>query len=73
MAGIYDVTLVVKDDTGQEGTTSKKIEVKSKGPTALFVFKDEGGNIVEKIRANSNITLDASESIAADVEIKEYK
>ena len=73
VAGIYDVTLVVKDDTGQEGTTSKKIEVKSKGPTALFVFKDEGGNIVEKIRANSNITLDASESIAADVEIKEYK
>ena len=41
------------------------------GPTADFVFKDSG-SVVEKVRANSNITLDASDSKGPDGEITEY-
>ena len=71
-AGRYTVTLTVEDGNGQEGTSSKSIEIKSLGPTAEFVFKD-GGSEVEKIRAGANITLDASDSSGPDGEIKEYR
>ena len=71
-AGRYTVTLTVEDGNGQEGTSSKNIEIKSLGPTADFVFKD-GGSEVEKVRAGANITLDASESSGPDGEIKEYR
>ena len=70
-AGKYAVRLTVKDGDGQEGTTTKNIEIKSLGPTADFVFKDSGSE-VEKVRANSNITLDASDSTGPDGEITEY-
>jgi len=72
MAGTYNVKLTVEDGSGQEGSTTKSVEIKSLGPTAEFVFKD-GGSEVEKVRANSNITLDASDSSGPDGEIKEYK
>ncbi|MEC9333053.1 MAG: PKD domain-containing protein [Candidatus Thermoplasmatota archaeon] len=70
--GTYNVKLTVEDGNGQEGSATKSIEVKSLGPTAEFVFKDSGSE-VEKVRANSNITLDASDSSGPDGEIKEYK
>jgi len=72
MAGTYNVKLTVEDGNGQEGSSTKSVEIKSLGPTAEFVFKD-GGSEVEKVRANSNITLDASDSRGPDGEIKEYK
>jgi PKD repeat protein len=72
MAGTYSVKLTVEDGSGQEGSTTKSVDIKSLGPTAKFVFKD-GGSEVEKVRANSNITLDASDSSGPDGEIKEYK
>ena len=72
MARTYNVKLTVEDGSGQEGTTTKSVEIKSLGPTAEFVFKD-GGSEVEKVRTNSNITLDASDSSGPDGEIKEYK
>ena len=72
MAGTYSVKLTVEDGSGQEGSTTKSVEIKSLGPTAEFVFKD-GGSEVEKVRANSNITLDASDSSGPDGEIKEYR
>ncbi len=72
MAGTYNVKLTVEDGSGQEGSTTKSVEIKSLGPTSEFVFKD-GGSEVEKVRANSNITLDASDSSGPDGEIKEYK
>ena len=72
MAGTYNVKLTVEDGSGQEGSTTKSVEIKSLGPTAEFVFKDSGSE-VEKVRANSNITLDASDSSGPDGEIKEYK
>jgi len=72
MAGTYNVKLTVEDGSGQEGFTTKSVEIKSLGPTSEFVFKD-GGSEVEKVRANSNITLDASDSSGPDGEIKEYK
>ena len=72
MAGTYNVKLTVEDGSGQEGSTTKSVEIKSLGPTAEFVFKD-GGSEVEKVRANSNITLDASDSSGPDGEIKEYR
>ncbi len=71
-AGNYVVSLTVEDLNGQEGIETKNIEIKALGPTAKFVFK-EGTNEVEKVRAGSNVTLDASESTGRDVEIKEYK
>ena len=71
-AGSYTVKLTVEDGDGQEGTATKSIEIKSLGPTADFVFKDSGSE-VEKVRANSNVTLDASDSTGPDGEIKEYK
>jgi len=70
-AGTYTVKLTVKDGDGQEGTATKNVEIKSLGPTADFVFKDSGSE-VEKVRANSNITLDASDSTGPDGEITEY-
>ncbi|MEC8997018.1 MAG: PKD domain-containing protein [Candidatus Thermoplasmatota archaeon] len=70
--GTYNVKLTVEDGNGQEGSATKSIEIKSLGPTAEFVFKDSGSE-VEKVRANSNITLDASDSSGPDGEIKEYK
>ena len=72
MAGTYNVKLTVEDGSGQEGSTTKSVEIKSLGPTAEFVFKD-GGSEVEKVRANSNVTLDASDSSGPDGEIKEYR
>jgi hypothetical protein len=72
MAGTYNVKLTVEDGSGQEGSATKSVEIKSLGPTAEFVFKD-GGSEVEKVRANSNITLDASDSSGPDGEIKEYR
>ena len=72
-AGRYTITLTVEDGNGQEGTSSKSIEIKSLGPSAQFIFEDDSGNNVEKVRANSNITLDGSETTAPDGEIKEYK
>ena len=72
MAGTYNVKLTVEDGSGQEGSTTKSVEIKSLGPTAEFVFKDSGSE-VEKVRANSNITLDASDSSGPDGEIKEYR
>ena len=72
MAGTYNVKLTVEDGSGQEGSTTKSVEIKSLGPTAEFVFKD-GGSEVEKVRANSNITLDASDSNGPDGGITEYK
>ena len=72
-AGRYTVTLTVEDGNGQEGTSSKSIEIKSLGPSAQFIFEDDSGNNVEKVRTNSNITLDGSETTAPDGEIKEYK
>ena len=71
-AGRYTVTLTVEDGNGQEGTSSKSIEIKSLGPTAEFVFRD-GGSEVEKVRTGANITLDASDSSGPDGEIKEYR
>lgn len=71
-AGRYTVTLTVEDGDGQEGMTSKTVEIKSLGPSADFVFKD-GGSEVEKVRAGANITLDASDSSSPDGEIKEYR
>lgn len=71
-AGNYFVSLTVEDGNGQEGIETKNIEIKALGPTAQFVFKD-GGSEVEKVRAGSNVTLDASDSTGRDVEIKEYK
>ena len=70
--GTYTVTLTVKDSEKQEGTTSKTIDIKALGPSAIFSFKD-GTTEVEKIRANANITLDGSDSTSPDSEIKEYK
>ena len=70
-AGTYTVTLTVKDDTEQEGATTKQIEIKTLGPKADFIFEFEGGN-VEKVRANNNVTLDGSESMALGAPIKEY-
>ncbi len=72
MAGTYNVKLTVEDGSGQEGSATKSVEIKSLGPTAEFVFKDSGSE-VEKVRANSNITLDASDSSGPDGEIKEYR
>jgi len=72
MAGTYNVKLTVEDGSGQEGSTTKSVDIKSLGPTAEFVFKD-GGSEVEKVRANSNITLDAGDSSGPDGKIKEYK
>ena len=72
MAGTYNVKLSVEDGSGQEGSTTKSVDIKSLGPTAEFVFKDSGSE-VEKVRANSNITLDASDSSGPDGEIKEYR
>ena len=72
MARTYNVKLTVEDGSGQEGSTTKSVEIKSLGPTAEFVFKD-GGSEAEKVRANSNITLDASDSSGPDGEIKEYR
>ena len=72
-AGKYTVTLTVEDGTGQEGTTSKVVEIKPLGPRPQFVFEDDNGNDVEKIRSNSNITLDGSETISPDGTIVEYK
>ena len=71
-AGNYVVSLTVEDGNGQEGKETKNIEIKALGPTAKFVFK-ESGSEVEKVRAGSNITLDASDSTGRDVGIKEYK
>ena len=71
-AGTYQVTLTVMAEN-QEGTETKNIEIKSLGPIAELEFKDDSGSTVEKIRANTNITLDASESSGPDGEIKEYK
>ncbi len=71
-AGSYTVKLTVEDGDGQEGTATKNIEIKSLGPTAKFEFKDSGSE-VEKVRANSNVTLDASDSTGPDGEITEYK
>ena len=70
--GNYVVSLTVEDGNGQEGKETKNIEIKALGPTAAFVFK-EGGSEIEKVRAGSNVTLDASDSTGRDVEIKEYK
>ena len=72
-AGRYTVTLTVEDGNGQEGTSSKSIEIKSLGPTAKFVFKDSSNNDVEKVRVGQNITIDASDSSGPDGEIKEYR
>ena len=71
-AGTYQVTLTVMAEN-QEGSETKNIEIKSLGPIAELEFKDDSGSTVEKIRANTNITLDASESSGPDGEIKEYK
>ena len=71
-AGTYNVKLTVGDGNGQEGFATKSVEIKSLGPTAVFVFEDSGSE-VEKVRANSNITLDASDSSGPDGEITEYK
>jgi len=70
--GTYVVTLTVEDGAEQKGTATKTIEIKSLGPSAVFTFKDDGSS-VEKIRANTNITLDGSESTAPEGEIKEYR
>ena len=70
-AGTYTVKLTVEDGQGQEGTATKLIEIKTLGPKADFVFEFEGG-IVEKVRANNNITLDGGESMALGAPIKEY-
>ena len=72
-AGMYTVTLTVEDGNGQEGKSTKNIEIKALGPTAQFEFQDDNGNVVEKIRSNTNITLDGSDTIAPDGDIKEYK
>jgi len=72
-AGRYTVTLTVEDGNEQEGTSSKSIEIKSLGPSAQFEFQDENGNVVEKVRSNANITIDGSDTVAPDGEIKEYK
>ena len=72
-ARMYTVTLTVEDGNGQEGTSTKNIEIKALGPTAQFEFQDDNGNVVEKVRSNANITLDGSDTIAPDGEIKEYK
>ena len=66
--GIFTISLTVEDGEGQETTTTKDIEVKSLGPVASFTFSSG-----DKIRANDNITLDASESSALGAPIKEYK
>lgn len=70
--GNYVITLTVKDRDEQEGIATKNIEIKSLGPSAILSFEN-GGSSVEKIRANTNLTLDGSESTAPEGEIKEYK
>ena len=70
-AGTYTVKLTVEDGQGQEGTATKIIEIKTLGPKADFIFEVEGG-AVEKVRANNNVTLDGSESMALGAPIKEY-
>jgi PKD repeat protein len=72
-AGMYAVTLTVEDGNGQEGKSTKNIEIKALGPTAQFEFQDDNGNVVEKVRSNANITLDGSDTIVPDGDIKEYK
>jgi PKD repeat protein len=70
---MYAVTLTVEDGNGQEGKSTKNIEIKALGPTAQFEFQDDNGNVVEKVRSNANITLDGSDTIVPDGDIKEYK
>ena len=66
--GTFTVSLTVEDGEGQKTTSTKDIEVKSLGPVASFTFSSG-----DKVRANDNITLDASESAALGAPIKEYK
>lgn len=66
--GTFIVSLTVEDGEGQETTSTKSIEVKSLGPVASFTFSSG-----EKIRANNNVTLDASASSALGAPINEYQ
>ena len=71
-AGNYLVSLTVIDGIEQEGKVTKNIEVKSLGPIADFSF-NVGGSETEKVRANTEVDLDASNSLGRESVIEKYE
>ncbi len=64
--GLYDITLVVTDSTGEIGARTRSVEALNRVPVAIFTFKPYWVGIL------TPITFDASNSYDNDGEIVQY-